>query len=414
MDEYFCPNCGAILNDQHGFSPDVGAWTCTSCGMMLMDDDVYDGDSYDGVAWFCDGCGALLNRQFDFSDKYDSWICTECGHQNGITDEDIVDLFTCPNCSSVLNNQWNYNKYSDDHECASCGVMLHRDFFDDAYRIIEDKTLDCPQCGAHLKDQICFEDYEENWQCTECGAYLHREYCDDDFEVVANYSVENNDNTTISDQSEYRSTGGQFFHNKKSIDPPRKTTEFKVPENELRKTRVKSFFFKRKKIQIKCGYAELTGLDIEAVELKLYNQAFNNIKKVPIKDIYINSPYKVGQVEQVIIAGSSYFNEGDLIPYDAEIIVTYHVKREIVVNFTEKDLRKLDYITVRSKLSELGFTEICERPIKDLVTGWIKKDGRVEKVVIGDEYPFKKNSVFEYDAKIIIEYHTFSKKNENK
>lgn len=30
MDEYFCPNCGATLNDQPGFDPNGGTWTCTS------------------------------------------------------------------------------------------------------------------------------------------------------------------------------------------------------------------------------------------------------------------------------------------------------------------------------------------------------------------------------------------------
>ena len=60
MDEYYCPNCGATLNDQPGFDPDGGTWTCTACGKLLMDDDVYDGDTYEGVAWFCDECGARL------------------------------------------------------------------------------------------------------------------------------------------------------------------------------------------------------------------------------------------------------------------------------------------------------------------------------------------------------------------
>ena len=69
MDEYFCPNCGATLNDQPGFNPDGGTWTCTACGKLLMDDDVYDGDTYKGVAWLCDKCGALLNRQSGFSDS---------------------------------------------------------------------------------------------------------------------------------------------------------------------------------------------------------------------------------------------------------------------------------------------------------------------------------------------------------
>ena len=82
MDEYFCPNCGAILNDQLGFDPDAGTWTCTECGTHLMDDDVYEGDSFEGVAWYCDNCGALLNRQAGFSDTSGTWTCTECYHSN--------------------------------------------------------------------------------------------------------------------------------------------------------------------------------------------------------------------------------------------------------------------------------------------------------------------------------------------
>lgn len=89
--EYFCPNCGAILNEQIGFDPSCGVWECTACGQTLMDDDVYEGDTFDGVVWYCDECGALLNRQDDFSDIYGSWICTECGHINGTTEDDIAE-----------------------------------------------------------------------------------------------------------------------------------------------------------------------------------------------------------------------------------------------------------------------------------------------------------------------------------
>ena len=59
MDEYFCPNCGATLNYQDGFDPSLGAWTCTECGQLLMDDDVYDGDTFDFVSLCCDYCGSL-------------------------------------------------------------------------------------------------------------------------------------------------------------------------------------------------------------------------------------------------------------------------------------------------------------------------------------------------------------------
>ena len=91
MDEYYCPNCGATLNNQSGFDPDNGTWTCTQCGQHLMDDDTFEGDSYEGVAWYCDECGTLLNKQSGFSDDYGTWTCTECGHTNGTTEDDIYE-----------------------------------------------------------------------------------------------------------------------------------------------------------------------------------------------------------------------------------------------------------------------------------------------------------------------------------
>lgn len=181
-------------------------------------------------------------------------------------------------------------------------------------------------------------------------------------------------------------------------------------KNALRKQRVKAFLFKGKKIEIHYGSEELVGRNIEFVSRVLTEGAFTNIKSVSVKDIYTGSPYEVGQVEQIVIDGSGYFQEGDQIPYDADIVITYHEKREITIPFSERSLRKMNYVEVGDKLQELGFTEIYEHPIRDLVTGWVKQDGAVEKVTIGDVYPFKKNSEFTYDTKIVIEYHTFKKK----
>lgn len=105
MDEYFCPNCGATLNNQPGFDPKGGTWTCTSCGKLLMDDDVYEGDTFEGVAWYCDNCGELLNRQPGFPDAFGSWRCTNCSHVNGTAEDDIINNgFQCPNCGAWLKN----------------------------------------------------------------------------------------------------------------------------------------------------------------------------------------------------------------------------------------------------------------------------------------------------------------------
>lgn len=40
--EYYCPNCGAILDDQQGFEPSLGTWECTECGHenIITEDDV--------------------------------------------------------------------------------------------------------------------------------------------------------------------------------------------------------------------------------------------------------------------------------------------------------------------------------------------------------------------------------------
>lgn len=433
MDEYFCPNCGATLNDQYGFDPSCGAWTCTSCGMKLMDDDVYDGDTYEGVAWYCDSCGALLNKQSGFSDSCGSWTCTECYHTNPINEDEIYESeddynnrVLCPNCNANIRKQWGYCGYEDDWECTECGSKLHREYSFDDYSVVEDEVeeddkYECPNCGSDLSEQSYFNEYEDEWTCTECGARLHHDYSSEPYEIIEDdeeddesYSTPSSGHTDYSRTSTYTYTTSTSSKSNSSNGYTPKTEhvkkEQKRSDGELFKQRLKAFFFKRKKIRMKYRYDELLGKNVEDVETKLHNLAFNDIKLIPIKDIYVGSSYRVGQVEQIVISGSSYFVEGDMIPYDAEIIITYHVKREITIPFSERELRKLNYVEAGDKLQNLGFTEIYERPIRDLVTGWIKKDGSVEKITIGNVYPFKKNSVFVYDTEILIEYHTFKKK----
>lgn len=163
MSDYYCPHCGADLGDQYGFDPDAGYWTCTECGQFLMDDDIADGDEYEGVAWFCDNCNALLNRQSGFSDSYSTWTCTECGHTNGLSEEDILeDQHKCPACGANLKKQWSYSEYMNDYTCSECSALLHRDYSSDEFTEVDDDEK-CPNCGAYLKNQWGFSDYEENW-----------------------------------------------------------------------------------------------------------------------------------------------------------------------------------------------------------------------------------------------------------
>lgn len=354
MDEYFCPECGAILNDQYGFDPSNGTWTCTSCDQLLMDDDVYEGDIFEGVAWYCDECGDLLNRQSGFSDIYDTWTCTECYYINGTTEEDIinnsVNKFICPNCYNTLNDQWYFNKNNYDWTCTYCDTHLHHNYSDDPYYIVEE------------------EDDE-----------------DDERESYA---------------SQHRNSSARFTAKK----------EHKLSNWKLRIKRIKAFFLSKGKITIDYDYHELLQRNVAEVHTILYNKAFSNIKIISVKDIYIDSPYKEGAIEQILVDGNSFFEAFNKFQYNTEIIITYHEKKEITIPFSANSMYKLNYVEVSHRLKSLGFTEIYECPIQDLKIGWLIKDGSVEKVSMAGDNSFKKDSVYQYDTKIVIEYHTFKSK----
>lgn len=59
----------------------------------------------------------------------------------------------------------------------------------------------------------------------------------------------------------------------------------------------------------------------------LYRGAgFTNVTAVPLNDLNILSQRKNGQVEAVTINGNSDFDEGDVYPREANVLVTYHSK----------------------------------------------------------------------------------------
>ncbi|MBR4183746.1 MAG: serine/threonine protein kinase [Lachnospiraceae bacterium] len=74
-DEYYCRNCGAILNEQNGFDPRDPAWKCRRCGNICSCI-----EPENGMFWFCDKCKTLLNIQQGFTTSKKRWRCAECGH----------------------------------------------------------------------------------------------------------------------------------------------------------------------------------------------------------------------------------------------------------------------------------------------------------------------------------------------
>ena len=87
-DEYYCPNCGAVLNGQEGFNTDLNSWVCKKCGKQLVGGKLVS-DVFGDVVWYCDNCGAILNNQDGFTEESGAWKCTKCGYQNDLSEDNI-------------------------------------------------------------------------------------------------------------------------------------------------------------------------------------------------------------------------------------------------------------------------------------------------------------------------------------
>ncbi len=80
---------------------------------------------------------------------------------------------------------------------------------------------------------------------------------------------------------------------------------------------------------------------------------------------------------------------------------------EIKVPASAKDLKKQHFEDVETRLRKAGFEKIEFKEEADLVTGWLTKEGEVEKVSIDGIADFKEADIFEKDAKVLITYHVF-------
>lgn len=422
MDEYFCPNCNAILNNQDGFDPSCGTWTCTSCGKVLMDDDVYDGDSFEGIAWFCDSCGALLNRQSGFSDSYGSWVCTKCGHRNGTTEDDIVDdSFLCPKCGATLNEQWGFNKYDDDYECSSCGAKLHHDYSDDKYRIVEEEDgPTCPNCGAKLKEQFCFADYQDDWECTECGAQLHHNYTSDPYEVVEDNSEDEGDDESYCWENRSNRQGSDFHSSSSNYSFPSESTKSKgflkrhwkgtfLGTLILFAVIATTFILWEFQKLIPMGYdsSEFIGMNYETVVADLEASGFTNVRTESTEDLEISDIAEENQVYEIEVLRKTEFNADTKYPYDIRVVVKYHTLKLIIPPLSYKEAKGANYQDIISEFENAGFVNIHTDIKYDVVLGWFAKDGEIENVSIDGEKKFDTTTKIRPDAEIMVTYHTY-------
>lgn len=156
------------------------------------------------------------------------------------------------------------------------------------------------------------------------------------------------------------------------------------------------------------GTDKVLGEHLYPVISMLRKTGFKNIKTFSVKDVNDSTTWYPYQVEQVIINGIGYFDAGMIFSETSQVYITYHEKQTICMPFSHNELKRKNYRSVESKLREQGYTQIYERKIEDLITGWIIREGSVESVLVDEDenIQVKKNAVYDYDQKIIICYHT--------
>lgn len=74
------------------------------------------------------------------------------------------------------------------------------------------------------------------------------------------------------------------------------------------------------------------------------------------------------------------------------------------------DFKGENFKDAENDLSDMGFTNIKVKKIKDIKYGIFTKDGEVDRVTINGDSEFKEDERFNADSKVKIYYHTFMEK----
>lgn len=432
-EEYYCPNCNAVLNDQDGFDPDLGAWTCTECGETLYGDDVENTmDQFGGVVWYCDECNAILNTQSGFNDSCGTWYCTKCGHENSISEDEIYESaeeyenrnkHRCPECGDILEDQYSFYEYEDTHTCTNCDTELFHE--DDEYKVL----YRCPNCDEILNQQIGFYDYYSEWECENCGKTLVKEYDgyhieNEDEDDNEDYNYEPLDKTSYTVQS--RKEEQRRLLEAEEIVKKEKEKERREKRRRFYKKHWKGllllisvlcvgcfggykYYQYQRSITVGISSEELAGQNYEEVIAILEKAGFTKVSSKPKYDIGINEVDIEGTVESVSIDGNKSFNASKRYQFDADVIVLYHKIKDVNVPLSAKDAKKMQYEALAKQLSDAGFVNITFEPEYDLIKGWLKKKGKVKEITINGDSSFKANTSYRPDVEVVIKYHELRK-----
>ncbi len=323
---------------------------------------------------YCTSCGADLDYQCGFRPSVKNWICEECG--NEMTDFEYLDInenadtvWFCDECDACLNKQIGFSEIYDEWVCDQCGHENH---------ISEDEIYDSR------------EEYEFHQLVDGVG------------KMAASLIGAAAAMTVIAVK--------QNAEREKELQRERQEKE------EQRKTRRR---IKRKRLWSAIAHNKMLKLNVqpewcigkyypEVVEIFQKN-GFFNVMLNTVEDLNIDQIQEEKIVTDVSIGENRNFSADLKIRYDSDIYITIHSLKKIFPPLSSKEAKEKSGEDVAMLFRQAGFAFVEEKIIYDLTLGWLKKDGKVEEVLVGGEHRFKSDSLYRIDTKVEVHYHTFKR-----
>lgn len=337
-EEYYCPNCDAVLTNQIGFDPDIGIWTCTECGQTLYGDDVEKTQNqFEGVVWYCDSCGAVLSTQIGFNDSCGTWECTVCGEINNISDDEIYE--------SELDYSWENQQPDESEDCQDVSFDEEDDEFEydeDAYyqSVIENAVNEVGENYAerNLQDELINSDTHYTTQNPSILKKFWYHLIRKKFKIgISSDECIGSDFRKV--VSQVSNSGFEFVHSVPSEELSLKEIDRKGLVKSISINGYSTFsanavfpfnakivinYYTLMKVTPPYTSSQAKGKNYMDVISAFRRAGFDSFETRIIYDLIFGWLKKDGAVEQISINGCNKFDLTTSFRLDAKIVVTYH------------------------------------------------------------------------------------------
>lgn len=181
----------------------------------------------------------------------------------------------------------------------------------------------------------------------------------------------------------------------------REKLSYHPKEKILKKYVLKNY----KKYRINYNNEDLIGEHIFPVVSIFRNIGFNNITVLEAKEATHSNGKDEYEVFNIKIGNSKEFKSDIYYPENIEIKICYYGKKSIRMSKGNGYFKNKNYIDVGNELENMGFHNIYESEMKDMIFDIFKREGKVEKVTI-DGKLLEKDKKYLYDKKIVVYYHS--------